>query len=121
MPRRIRFRLLLRHDGWGTAILKAVRPIAQQEIPAYAGMTWKLPHVLHELEEIPACAGMTETEIPACAGMTPTACLALLLPEEIPACAGMTWEGVGMTRPRRNDGESNLLRPGRNPCRKSRR
>ena len=110
MPCRIRFRLLLRHDGWGTATLQAVRPIAQREIPAYAGMTRKLPHVLHELEEIPACAGMT-----------PTACLALLLPEEIPAFAGMTWEGVGMTRPGGNDGESNLLRPGRNPCRKSRR
>ena len=35
--------------------------------------------------------------------------------------AGMTWEGVGMTRPGGNDGESNLLRPGRNPCRKSKR
>ena len=34
------FRLLLRHDGWGTATLQAVRLIAQREIPAYAGMTW---------------------------------------------------------------------------------
>ena len=33
------FRLLLRHDGWGTATLQAVRLIAQREIPAYAGMT----------------------------------------------------------------------------------
>ena len=34
-----RFRLLLRHDGWGTATLQAVRLIAQREIPAFAGMT----------------------------------------------------------------------------------
>ena len=33
---------------------------------------------------------------------------------EIPAYTGMT--GLGG-----NDGESNLLRPGRNPCRKSKR
>ena len=64
------FRLLLLHDGWGTAILQAVRPIAQREIPAYAGMTWV---------------------------------------------------AVGMTRPGGNDGESNLLRTGRNPCLKSNR
>ena len=43
-------------------------------------------------------------------------------------CAGMTWVGVGMTWECAgmmgfggNDGESNLLRPGRNPCRKSKR
>ena len=34
------FRFLLRHDGWGTAALQAVRPIAQQWIPAFAGMTY---------------------------------------------------------------------------------
>ena len=36
-----RFRLLLRHDGWGRQLSKAVRPITQWEIPAYAGMTWE--------------------------------------------------------------------------------
>ena len=41
--------------------------------------------------------------------------------------AGVTWEGAGMMRPRGmtrpggNGGESNLLRPGRNPCRKRKR
>ena len=75
-----------------------------REIPAYVGMTWEVAGmtwaVLHphlEVREIPACAGMTWE------------------------CAGMTWECVGMTRPGGNDGESNLLRPGRNPCRKSKR
>ena len=61
------FRFLLRHDGWGTATLQAVRLIAQREIPAYAGMTW---------------------------------------------------EGVGMTRPGRNDGMGvGMMRPGGNDTR----
>ena len=61
----------------GRQLSKAVRPIAQREIPAFAGMTWE--------------------------------------------GAGVTGLGAGMTRPGGNDGESNLLRPGRNPCRKSKR
>ena len=66
----------LRHDGWGTVTLQAVRLIAQREIPAYAGMTWVV-------------VGMTRL-----------------------GGNDVTWG---------NDGESNLLRLGGNPCRKSKR
>ena len=62
-------RLILRHDGWGTATLQAVRPIARREIPAFAGMTNEGVERVAKSWEIPACAGMT-WEIPACAGMT---------------------------------------------------
>ena len=63
----LRFRFLLRHDGWGTATPRAVRLIAQGEIPAFAGMTWE-------------GAGMTWEG----AGMTWVS-------------VGMTWVGVEMT------------------------
>ncbi len=81
----------------GRQLSKAVRLIAQREIPAYAGMTW------------------------AGAGMTEPLWRVLSNDREIPACAGMTWAGAGMTGLGENDGETNLLRPGRNPCRKSKR
>ena len=45
------FGLLLRHDGWGTGTLRAVRPIVQGEIPAFVGMTWEVG--------APAFVGMT--------------------------------------------------------------
>ena len=67
-------------------------------------MTLAVLHPHLEVREIPAYAGMTWVSV------------------------GVTWEGAGMTRPRGsdvggcgNDGESNFLRPGRNPCRKSKR
>ena len=78
-------------------------PIAQREIPAYAGMTYTAALVRGALEEIPAYAGMTAIRAEA-----------IKRGREIPAYAGMT-------RPSGNDGECNLLRPGRNPCRKSKR
>ncbi len=58
----------------GRQFSKGVRPIAQWEIPAYAGMTW-------------VCAGMTWV----CAGMT-WVCAGMTW-----VCAGMTWVCAGMT------------------------
>ena len=78
-------------EGVGTTLAVLHPHLEVREIPAYAGMTWE-------------GAGVTRVSV----GVTRVS-------------VGVTWEGAGMTRPGGNDGESNLLRPGRNPCRKSKR
>ena len=50
----------------GRQLSKAVRPIAQREIPAYAGMTELRFLFFLAFREIPAYAGMTES--PTCCG-----------------------------------------------------
>ena len=72
----------------GQQLSKAVRPIAQREIPAYAGMTWEGAGVTWESATF---CGMTA------GGRKLSKMVCPIAQGEIPAYARMTWEGAGVT------------------------